>query len=182
MKKYETLKKELEKLNELEFIANLKRIANNEAVNNLEALTKKEAMYLLQYEQFEKAFTNKKYAMTLDINYEAFKSTEIVYHISSMIDSANKRILHFYSHDSYIDIVFSSNKATLAKLEYIDSLNNQNFDIRHKRDTKKQTIKETKLARVDFDDIVKAVDFAKLILETSIADLQKMSEAKQSEE
>ena len=178
MKKYETLKKELEKLAEAEFIANLKKIANNEAVNDFEAFDSKNAMFLLQYEQFEKAFTNKKYSMILDNNYDASRLEEIDLSMSTLLDTANQRVLHFYSHNSYIDIVFSSKKSVLAKLEYIDALNSEQFTIKHKRNKEKK-ITATTLARVNFDNIVKAVDFAKLILETSIEDLKAMSEAKQ---
>lgn len=183
MKKYEAIRNEIAKASDEkkkvviseEFTKRLKDIASNEAVTNLQAITFKEAMYLLQYEQFAKAFTNKKYMMTLDINYEATRSEAINLHISTLLDTANKRVLHFYSHDSFIDIVISSNKATKAKLDYVKALN-EYFTI----DDKKKY--ETVIKRVAFDDIVKAVDFAKLILETSAEDLQKMLEAKQSAE
>lgn len=174
MKKYETLKKELEALKDeakaKELYKKLEDIAQNEAVK-VKALKEREAMYLLQYEQLAKALKNAKYNLVLDINYEAFRSDDIKLEISSLLDTANKRVLHLYSHNSYFDIVISSNKATKAKLEYVEALN-EYFTIKQKKNY------ETTITKVSFDDMIKACDFAKLILETKLEDLKAMSEAK----
>lgn len=184
MKKYATLKNEIEKVTDKktkivtdkELTKRLKDIAHNEAITNLQTINSKEAMFLLQYEQFDKAFTNKKYLMTLDINYENYKSEQIKLANSTLLDNANKRVLHFYSHDSYIDIVISSNEATRAKHEYLFLLKDDSFKVDFKRDKTKR-ITATTLSHIAFDDIVKVKDFALLVLESSLDDLKAMIEA-----
>lgn len=188
MKKYETLKNEIAKaidketktVTNSEFLKRLKDIAHNEAVTNLKSIDEKNAMYLLQYEQFEKAFTNKQYIMTLDNNYESTKLNSIELNMSTLLDTANKRVLHFYSHNTYIDIVISSNKATREKHEYLFLLKDDSFKVNFKRNAKKE-ISATTLSHIAFDNIVNVSKFALLILESSIDDLKAMHEAKQNE-
>ena len=185
MKKYNTLKDELTKAMQDEakkkaMFERLSKTFTNEALI-LDALTSKQIMHLLQFEQLEKALKNQKYTLIHDSNFENSKAQTVQTHIYSYIDSANKRVLHIYSHDSTLDIVFSSNKATLEKTLIADTLNSE-FTIHYKYDKYEIDLKETKLARVAFDDMIKAVDFAKLILESSIDDLRAYAEAEKQNE
>lgn len=177
MKKYATLKKELEAVKE-EATKNalckkLDAIINNEAIITT-ALTVKQMMHILQFAELEKALKNSKYTLIHDANFENSKSQTAVTHIYSYIDTANKRVLHIYSHDEKLDIVISSNKATLEKVD-IAKLKS-NYTIKQKRD-KKERIKETKLASVSFDNMIDAVKYATLILESTAEELQAMIDA-----
>jgi hypothetical protein len=174
MKKYETLAKMLANTDENALAEMLANIAQNEALI-VDALTAKQKMHLLQFAELEKALKNAKYTLVLDCNFENSKAQTAQTHIYSLLDTANKRVLHIYSHDKTLDIVFSSNSATLEKVAFADKLTSD-FTVKHKRDSKTQRVKETKLASVAFDSMINAIKFALLILETSVADLQAMLE------
>ena len=174
MKKYDTLKKQITE-NADTLAKTLADIASNDAII-IDTLTAKQKMHLLQFAELQKALKNAKYNLVLDCNFAHSKAQTAQTHIFSLIDTAQKRVLHIYSHDSTLDIVFASDKATLEKTLLADKLNSV-FTVKHKFD-KAQRCKETKLASVAFDDMLTACKFALLLLETKLADLQAMIDSK----
>lgn len=173
MKKYETLKNEIAKALATEeakaklFAKINERITSEEIILN--ALNAKQLMHLMQFIELEKALKNAKYTLVHDSTFENCKAQTAETRVFSYIDSANKRVLHIYSHDTTLDIVFSSSKATLDKTAIAQQLDSD-FTFAFKRD-KKQNIKESKLSKVAFDNMLDAVKFATLILESSFEEL-----------
>ena len=177
MKKLDTLKKTVTTTEEAKMLEAVKQIAQNEAVNSMKALAMREILSLLEYNELQKALSNSKYNLLLDINFAKFKSEAINLFIYSLIDTHNKRALHIYQkNNNTFDISFSSDANTLEKLQYFNALSSD-YILKHKY-TKDKRVKDTYLSSIDFDKMLDACKFALLILESSIEELQAMTEAK----
>ena len=173
MKKLETLKKEIAKLEaEKKLESVLKEIAKNEAVEMFESFAKRDSLALLQFAELEKALKVKdKYELVLDINYSEYRSTAIVLTQMSLLNNKQKRALHLYQHNDTFDICFSTSKATKEKLEaikeYIETLYKLN-------------LRDSVLQHIHFDELVTACKFALIILESSIDELTAYAEKQRS--
>lgn len=175
MKKLDTLKKTLANTEAEKMLEAVKQIANNEAVQMMKELDTRSIMSILEYAELQKALNNSKYQLLLDINYEKFKSDSINLFIYSLITTNNKRALHIYQkNNNTFDISFSSDKNTIEKLQYFNALTSD-YTLKHKY-KKDKSIKDSYLTSVDFDKMIDACKFALLILESSIEDLQSMTE------
>lgn len=181
MKKLDTLEKIIAKAeadtNALaKLVTEAKTLAESEALAELEALEKNEILAILEYAELKKALDNKNYTLLLDINFEKCKSEDINLNVFSLIDTHNKRAIHLYrKNNSCFDLSLASDKNTLEKLQYFEALKTD-YTLKHKY-KKDKTVKDTYLYKVEFDKVFDACKLVLAILESNIADLQKVAEA-----
>ena len=199
MKKYQTIKTDLQKAladekKKIELFADLKKTFVNEAII-CSTMTEAELLQLLMYLELEKAMKNKKYKLVHDSNFAKSRAKTIDYRVSSYIDDANKRVLHYYINSRAVAISFASDRSTLEKIAVARKLKNAqliNFKYRYDIDVDFNNeadfqdfialadIKDTYI-NVQFDDVINASKFALLILESTTEQLKAMLEAEQSE-
>ena len=167
MKKLDTLKKTVANTDNEKMLEVIKQIANNEAVQMMKELDVRSMMSILEFAELQKALSNNKYDLLLDINFEKFKSDAINLYQYSLITNNNKRALHIYQkNNNTFDISFSSDKNTLEKLQHFNDLTTL-YTLKHKY-KKDKSIKDSYLSQVAFDDMLNACKFALLILESSL--------------
>jgi hypothetical protein len=172
MKKLDTLKKALDTITNEAIID----IISNADFDDASMLTINDKLALIEFAELKKALDNKNYTLVLDINFDKFKSDDIIFSQCSLIDVHNKRALHLYRKTrSTYDISFSSDKNTLAKLQYFDAVNTD-YDLKHKY-KKDMSIKDTYLHNVTFDNVFNACKLALSILESELSTLQAEAEA-----
>lgn len=172
MKKYATLESIIanalaDEKKKAELFAELRKTFVNEAIQ-FDALKKSELMHLLQFIELEKALTNSKYTMHHDSNLEMSRATTVETRMFTLLDTHNKRALHIYSHDKTLDIVFSSDKTTKAKVAMIIEADYKS------KEYALSSKKDTKVAKVAFDDCFNACKYALLIIESSAEQIQAM--------
>lgn len=179
MKKFDTLKKTLENAiadeNKMfDLIKQAKAIASNEAVAQMKTLENNDIIALLQFAELQKALSNSKYNLLLDINYEKVKTDAITVQRYSLINTHNKRALHIYrKSNNTFDVSFASDKNTQEKMKFFEAIN-QEFTVKRKFKADKTTVKDTYLYSVAFDKMLDACKVALLMLESSLQDIEKM--------
>lgn len=159
MKKYETLKKELETVSNEE----LQNIINNNDII-IESLTQFEKMSVLMFRELEKALRTKEHQLVLDCNYSNSKFAQnsilkVDYYRLAIANS----MIQIYVRQNSFRICTSASKANREKFAQLEN----ELQFKTKYDKKTKRAKTTERINISYDDIVNVTKSVIAILEST---------------
>ena len=167
MKKLETLVKMLDSVT-AEELAQI--IDNNEVI--VDSLSKNERMYVLMFNELEKALRTKEHRLILDCNYANSKN-EVLRVDYFRLAIANSMIQIYCKSNNTFAVCTSASRANREKFSTLE--NELHFTTKY--DKKTNRAKTTQRVSISYDDIVTVVKQVIAILESTATEKQSNEES-----